>query len=260
MKLRIKETRQRYVGLGIALLGFEDYSALGSPSYVTVDGFVFPAKAEDVGKGVVCIDGFMRKSLGKTLGDEVEVLPTTKPPDASTATLAPSEGRVGVSDEFVKFVKDKLRGRVLNTGEIIPLPVLGTHLIWKVKEVVPSPAIFTDETRLTLLEEAMPPPPPPAKGFEKLLPTWTSISEEDGLSIEETCKYRIHVKEGGYYFADEIKLEGGFVSFTPKLYSARHQSEYYKPEKLKAIILPSYRVEIIEDPERVHWLFKDLKK
>jgi hypothetical protein len=264
LELIVRDTLQKYVGKSVAVVNPETYAELGKPEYVAVNSFVYPLK-EDVAiaKGFLAIDGFQRRDLGKAVGDKATVVPTSTPPTAIRVTLAPLEMRIAVDPEFIDFVRKKLLDlRIpLTTGQTVVIPVLGTTFLFRAVEVVPSPSVFAEATELKIKEEVWMPPPTP-KGFEKRLPTWSRITEEEGLKIEEEMKYRIKIfREDIYYFAESIEVKGGFVEFMPKLQKV--YGEWYKPDFEKKILLPAYRIDIIEDPpvqRKTHWLFHDLPR
>jgi hypothetical protein len=264
MELIIRDSIQKYVGKSVAVVNPETYAELGKPEYVAVNSFVHRLMEDAaIAKGVLAVDGFQRRDLGKVLGDKVTVVPTPAPPTAVRVTLAPLEMRVSVDAEFIDFVKKRLLDlRIpLTTGQTVVVPVLGHIFTFRAVEVVPSPGIFTETTELKIKEEVWTPPPTP-KGFEKRLPTWNKITEGEGLKIEEEMKYRIKIfREDAYYFTDSVDVKGGFVEFTPKLQKV--YGEWYKPEFEKKILLPAYRIDIIEDPpvqRKNHWLFRDIQK
>jgi hypothetical protein len=250
MELIIRDTLQKYVGKSVAVVNPETSAELGRPEYVAVNSFVYPLREDAlIPKGFLAVDSFQRMDLRKAIGEKVTVVPTSVPPTALRVTLAPLGARLVVDPEFIDFVKRQLKDlRIpLTTGQTICVRVFERYFIFKVVEVVPSPGIFTETTELNIKEEVWTPPPPPPKGFEKKLPGWSRITEEEALKIEEEMRYRIKIfREDIYYFAESIEVKGGFVEFTPKLQKAH--GEWYKPEFEKKILLPANRIEIIEDP------------
>jgi hypothetical protein len=250
MKLRIDDIPKKYAGKGVVVVNPKTYEELGRAEYVAVNGFVFSLRedpAVDVGK--IALDGIDRRNVGKAIGDKVTVVPTVRPQPARKVVLAPIAYSIRVDSTFIEYVKNRFitSEQPLSVGQLILIPVLGRPEPFKVIEADPSPCIMTKNTELIIMEEVWTPPPPPPKGFEKKLPTWSKISEEEGLKIEEEMTYRIKIRgEGKYYFTNGIEVKGSFVEFTPKL--LRDGDEWYKPSFDKKMLLPSDKIDIIEDP------------
>jgi len=246
MRLTIVEPHVKYVGRGLAVVNPEDSRELAT-KYVTVNSFVFPLHSDDkISKRDIGLDRTQRKDLGKALADEVTVLPTSKPPSASKIVVAPVEFIIRVDPEFIKIIKDKIKDRIFVIGQTFTVMIIRTRVPFRVKEITPSPGTVTDATDIVVEEEVWAPPPPPKRGFEKNLPEFIYIDEEEGLKIEEAITYRIMLERERYYFADRIEVRGSFVEFVPKLYF--EDGRYFKPEFDKKILLPSNEIKIIEDP------------
>lgn len=251
MKLRLVELT-KYVGKDAAVLNPEDFKTLGSPSFVAVDSGIFRTVVnEGIRRDGVGLDNFSRRSIKKSLGDEVEVLWRVAPPHATEVTLAPVEFTVAVNEEFIRAVKSQLLDRTLWKEKVLIYSAFGQFIPFQVIDVKPETAVLDETTSLKILAET-PRPPPIRKGFEKHLPTWSLIIEEEGLKLEEGFKYRVKV-DRNYYFCNALTLEGAFCKLKPELLLSGR--EYYKPSSVKEVIIPSHKIEIIEDP---HWLFKDL--
>src|SRR5947209_20393009 len=79
---------------------------------------------EDEGKGIIRIDGLVRRNVGVSLGDKVEVRKAEVLP-AERITIAPiiSEGhKISFGQGIENFVKRGLLKRPLNKGDVVIVP------------------------------------------------------------------------------------------------------------------------------------------
>src|SRR5947208_17089179 len=79
---------------------------------------------EDEGKGIIRIDGLVRRNVGVSLGDKVEVRKVEVLP-AERITIAPiiSEGhKISFGQGLENFVKRGLLKRPLNQGDVVIVP------------------------------------------------------------------------------------------------------------------------------------------
>jgi len=90
----------------------------------TTPARVWSAYPEDVGLGLVRIDGFLRKNCGVSLNEYV-IINRAVVNHASSLTLAPVDIRINVDNDFTRFVKDRLIDRPVIRGDTILIMMLG---------------------------------------------------------------------------------------------------------------------------------------
>jgi transitional endoplasmic reticulum ATPase len=113
----------------------------------------WPAHSEDFGKGLIRIDGYIRKKLDVSINERIEVKKVTAK-DAQAITLAPTESlRIMGAEEYLLHI---LKGQLVTKGDNIPLGILGQRIDLVVVSTDPpnSPLIITESTKITILEEA----------------------------------------------------------------------------------------------------------
>ncbi len=113
----------------------------------------WPAHREDFGKGLIRIDGYIRKKLDVSINERIEVKKVTAK-DAQAITLAPTESlRIMGAEEYLLHI---LKGQLVTKGDNIPLGILGQRIDLVVVSTDPSnsPLIITESTKITILEEA----------------------------------------------------------------------------------------------------------
>ena len=75
--------------------------------------------------------------------------------------------------------------------------------------------------------------------------TWTEIPWEEAVVLAKECKYKISKNDMNYY-ANAIRIEGGYVRFVPVVLEDKSNLKWYKPsEALKEMWV---RADVIEDP------------
>jgi transitional endoplasmic reticulum ATPase len=113
----------------------------------------WPAHREDFGKGLIRIDGYIRKKLDVSINERIEVKKVTAK-DAQAITLAPTESlRIMGAEEYLLHI---LKGQLVTKGDNIPLGILGQRIDLVVVSTDPpnSPLIITESTKITILEES----------------------------------------------------------------------------------------------------------
>src|SRR2546429_5435 len=142
---------------------------------------------EDEGKGIIRIDGLVRRNVGVSLGDKVEVRKAEVLP-AERITIAPiiSEGhKISFGQGIENFVKRGLLKRPLNKGDVVIVPgiaLMGGALPFMVISTAPKGVVqIQDDTIIEMKEE-------PVREGEVLTPTVTS--EDIGGLKEELMKVR----------------------------------------------------------------------
>src|SRR5947209_5944461 len=142
---------------------------------------------EDEGKGIIRIDGLVRRNVGVSLGDKVEVRKAEVLP-AERITIAPiiSEGhKISFGQGIENFVKRGLLKRPLNKGDVVIVPgiaLMGGALPFMVISTAPKGVVqIQDDTIIEMKEE-------PVREGEVLTPTVTY--EDIGGLKEELMKVR----------------------------------------------------------------------
>src|SRR5207302_739256 len=147
----------------------------------------FRVRQEDEGKGIIRIDGLVRRNVGVSLGDKIEVRKADVLP-AERITIAPiiSEGhKISFGQGIENFVKRGLLKRPLNKGDVVIVPgiaLMGGALPFMVISTAPKGIVqIQDDTIIEMKEE-------PVREGEVLTPTVTY--EDIGGRKEELMKVR----------------------------------------------------------------------
>src|SRR5438876_605472 len=147
----------------------------------------FRVMQEDEGKGIIRIDGLVRRNVGVSLGDKIEVRKAEVLP-AERITIAPiiSEGhKISFGQGIENFVKRGLLKRPLNKGDVVIVPgiaLMGGALPFMVISTAPKGIVqIQDDTIIEMKEE-------PVREGEVLTPTVTY--EDIGGLKEELMKVR----------------------------------------------------------------------
>ncbi|SFC05130.1 transitional endoplasmic reticulum ATPase [Halobiforma haloterrestris] len=128
MQLRVKPRKRKDAGTGLAAIDRETMDDLGvsSGEFVAVDGpdgrvvaRVWPGPAEDTGRGIVRIDGQLRKAAGARIDDPVSVEPADVE-GADRVTIALPEN-VRVRGDLGSYLRDKLSERAVSPGDRLSL-------------------------------------------------------------------------------------------------------------------------------------------
>jgi AAA family ATPase, CDC48 subfamily len=183
--VRIDPSKMEEIGVGTG-----DFVRIKSQRAETV-AVVWPLRSNDMGSDKIRMDGYMRKFLGVSIGDKVEVSRADNVKPASRIVVAPLDqatvptffGAVPISaivsgdeirDEFIR--KPVMRGDVLLVQGEIPFVVVQTSPT--------DPVYITDDTEVEVRQE-------PVKSSEyPLLARSTRVTWEDIGDLEE-AKERI---------------------------------------------------------------------
>jgi transitional endoplasmic reticulum ATPase len=183
IQLRVGDARQRDVGRGIARIDQKTMQKLGiSAGDVieivgkrTTSAIAWPAYSEDQNRDMLRIDGFSRKNAGVAINEYVIVRPA-KVKTALSLTLAPTDMRLNVDEDFTNFVRNRLMERTLVEGDTALVMMLGHAIPFTVTKTRPHGIIkVTAETKLTILNE----PAPEGKGLPR-----TTYEDIGGLHEE----------------------------------------------------------------------------
>ncbi len=157
--VRVAEALQRDVGRGIARLDRKvmEELDLNPGDIIELEGskrtvaIVWPGYPEDYGRGIVRIDGFIRRNAGVSLDDAVNIR-KVEPKKARSITLAPTEPfrLVGIED----YVKNLLLGRALARGDTIPINIMGRRFNLVVTAISPvADAVIVDRDTIVRISD-----------------------------------------------------------------------------------------------------------
>ena len=160
--MRIGEAKQRDVGKKRARIGPEamDYLHVAPGDIIEIKGkrtssaVVWPANEDEKNPDCVNIDGQTRKNVGLTLDDIVEVQ-KVEVKTAKTVVLMPINDVVTIDKEFTDFVKNRLKGLPLTSGDEISVMILGNSMDFKISKISPKRVVKIDRiSNLKILSEA----------------------------------------------------------------------------------------------------------
>ena len=159
--MRIGEAKQRDVGKKRARIGPEamDYLHVAPGDIIEIKGkrtssaVVWPANEDEKNPDCVNIDGQTRKNVGLTLDDIVEVQ-KVEVKTAKTVVLMPINDVVTIDKEFTDFVKNRLKGLPLTSGDEISVMILGNSMDFKISKISPKRVVKIDRlSNLKILSE-----------------------------------------------------------------------------------------------------------
>nr|AIF17113.1 AAA family ATPase (VCP, CDC48) [uncultured marine thaumarchaeote KM3_76_B07] len=161
LQMRIGEAKQRDVGKKRARVGPEamDYLHVAPGDVIEIKGkrtssaVVWPANEDEKNPDCVNIDGQTRKNVGLTLDDIVEVQ-KVEVKIAKTVVLMPINDVVTIDKEFTDFVKNRLKGLPLTSGDEISVMILGNSMDFKISKISPKRVVKIDRlSNLKILSE-----------------------------------------------------------------------------------------------------------
>jgi transitional endoplasmic reticulum ATPase len=149
----ISDGREAWVGtrlkkrLGLSYGDVVEIRA-GKKSTVAV---VWGAQMGEGGSDSIKLDDYMRHNLGTKVGAKVSVKKAIVR-IAKSVTLRQPRGRgTTVNDNFIAYVKGRLRERPVIEGDIIPVSVSGVMLTLTVSKVAPSGVVrIAEKTAVTI--------------------------------------------------------------------------------------------------------------
>jgi transitional endoplasmic reticulum ATPase len=158
--LRVAEARARDVGRGIARVDPAIMPQLGISTGDVVEiigkrktvAICWPGYPEDHGKGIIRIDGYIRRNAGAGIDDKVTIkLATAK--NAEKIVLAPTEPLrlLGAED----YIRQLLEGRAITKGDYVPVGIMGRTIDFIVTSIYPpvDAVIVGPETQVVLSEK-----------------------------------------------------------------------------------------------------------
>ena len=161
LEMRIGESKQRDVGKKRARIGPEamDYLHVAPGDVIEIKGkklssaVVWPADEDEKNPDCINIDGQTRKNVGVALDDIVEIQ-KVEAKTAKSVVLMPINDIVTIDKEFTDFVKNRLKGLPLTTGDEISVMILGNSMEFKINKITPKRVVKIDRsTNLKILSE-----------------------------------------------------------------------------------------------------------
>ncbi|MDI9620050.1 MAG: CDC48 family AAA ATPase [Candidatus Nezhaarchaeota archaeon] len=158
--LRVAEAKARDVGRGIARV---DRAAMAQLNINTGDvieiagkrktvAICWPGYEEDYGKGIIRIDGYLRRNAGVSIDDKVAIkLATVR--KADKVVLAPTEPLRIVGAEG--YIKQLLEGRAVTRGDYVPIGIMGRTIDFIVTTIQPTvdAVIVSPDTQVVISEK-----------------------------------------------------------------------------------------------------------
>ncbi|MEM3590430.1 MAG: CDC48 family AAA ATPase, partial [Candidatus Bathyarchaeia archaeon] len=113
----------------------------------------WPAYAEDQGKGLIRMDGLLRRNAGVALNEYITVRKAIVKP-AQSITFAPTDVRLNVDEEFIRFVKRRFMDMPFVEGDMALLSIFGSAVPLIVVRTRPrGPVRVTEATNVQVLSE-----------------------------------------------------------------------------------------------------------
>jgi transitional endoplasmic reticulum ATPase len=169
ISLRVADARQRDVGHGKVRIENDTMQKLGMTAgdFVEIHGkkmtvaAAWPAYAEDQGQEIVRMDGLIRRNASVTLNEYVNVR-RADVKGAEAIVFAPTDVRLTVDDEFVRFVKRRFMDMPFIEGDMTLLSIFGSTVPLMVAKTRPhGPVKITETAHVQVLSE----PTPDKKGI-----------------------------------------------------------------------------------------------
>jgi len=167
--LRVADARQRDVGHGKVHIDNDTMQKLGitAGDFVEIHGkkmtvaVAWPAYAEDQGQEIVRMDGLIRRNAGVALNEYVNVRKADVK-EAEAIVFAPTDVRLSVDEEFVRFVKRRFMDMPFIEGDMTLLSIFGSAVPLIVTRTRPhGPVKITETAHVQVLSE----PTPEKKGI-----------------------------------------------------------------------------------------------
>ena len=169
ISLKVADARQRDVGHGKVRIDNDTMQKLGitAGDFVEIHGkkmtvaVAWPAYAEDQGQEIVRMDGLIRRNAGVALNEYVNVRKADVK-EAEAIVFAPTDVRLSVDEEFVRFVKRRFMDMPFVEGEMTLLSIFGSAVPLIVTRTRPhGPVKITETAHVQVLSE----PTPEKKGI-----------------------------------------------------------------------------------------------
>jgi transitional endoplasmic reticulum ATPase len=158
--LRVKDAEKRDVGRGIARVDPKAASELGlvTGDVIEINGkrrtyaIHWPGHPSDYGKGIIRIDGYIRRNAGVGIDDKVSV-GKAEAKRAEKITLSPTQPLRIIGGE--EYLAQLLEGRVVTRGDTVPVNIMGRKVDLVVTAMQPAAnaLIVTEDTQITISEQ-----------------------------------------------------------------------------------------------------------
>ena len=162
VQLKVSEAKQqRDVGRSIARMDSETMKTLDVTvgDVVQIEGKkptaakAWPAYPEDMGLGLIRIDGFIRKNCSVAINEFVTVT-KAKAEYATSLKLAPVDIKISVDNDFIRFIKDRLIDRPATRGDTLLIMMLGHSVPFTVVNTRPGGIVkIAPTTDITIMSE-----------------------------------------------------------------------------------------------------------
>mgnify|MGYP001142158355 FL=1 len=161
LHLQVDESKQRDIGKKRARISPDamDYLHVAPGDVIEIVGkktssaIVWPVDEDEKNPDIINIDGQMRKNVGVSLNDAVQVK-KVETKTAKTVVLMPINDVVTVDKEFTDFVKNRLKGLPLSAGDEISVMILGNSMEFKISKITPKGVVkINRSSNLTILDE-----------------------------------------------------------------------------------------------------------
>jgi len=144
IELKVSDAKQRDVARGIGRIDENAMKKLGISSGDIIEivggkstaAIAWPAYQEDHDKGIIRIDGIIRKNARTDLNALVGVRPA-EAKGASRIALEPVDMHMSPDKDFTAFVKNRQMERVFVEGDTTLVMVLGHPVLFVVTQTVP---------------------------------------------------------------------------------------------------------------------------
>ena len=169
VKLRVADARQRDVGHGKFRMDNDTMQNLGitAGDFVEIHGkkmtvaIAWPAYTEDQGQDMIRMDGHLRRNAGVALNDYVSVRKADVK-EAQSIMFAPTDVRLRVDDEFIRFVHRRFIDLPFIEGDMTVLSIFGSAIPLVVTRTRPRGAVkIIESSSVQVLSE----PTPEKKGI-----------------------------------------------------------------------------------------------
>jgi len=161
LHLQVDESKQRDIGKKRARISPDamDYLHVAPGDVIEIVGkktssaIVWPVDEDEKNPDIINIDGQMRKNVGVSLNDAVQVK-KVETKTAKTVVLMPINDVVTVDKEFTDFVKNRLKGLPLSDDDEISVMILGNSMEFKINKIIPKGVVkINRSSNLTILDE-----------------------------------------------------------------------------------------------------------
>ncbi len=160
--LKVAEAKSSDIGTGRARINSKTRKALNVTAGDVIKlvgkkqtvAIVWPALPEDEEMDIIRIDGILRHNAGVGLGDIVRV-EKVEAKEAQKVILGLKEVSYRFSQDVVNYIKNKLVGKAISKGDVLPINLFGAQVLpFVVSAMFPENfGIVTEKTELSIKSE-----------------------------------------------------------------------------------------------------------